>query len=189
MLDLLNDPLFHKIISSRAPVPEKKETADHESQQYDDASNCSHNQDKRAARGSRLLRSSSSGRGIHRSENSGRNYSRPRLDVFQIGIGSSDRFYGDGMNNRNGRGRWLGELRWCANFENLLTLFATDCLAGQFIHQVDVCTATRTGNAEHGATPCRSPKIMGAIKPILIYRFGRWQQEFEHWPLIFCISR
>src|SRR5260370_11257288 len=34
--------------------------------------------------------------------------------------------------------------------------------------------------------PCRSLKIMGAIKPILIYRFGGWQQEFEHWPLIFA---
>src|SRR6266849_5313344 len=149
MLDLLNDPLFHKIISSRAPVPEKKETADHESQQYDDASNCSHNQDKRAARGSRLLRSSSSGRGIHRSENSGRNYSRPRLDVFQIGIGSSDRFYGDGMNNRNGRDRWLGGggVRWGAYFKNLLALLAADRLAGQLFRKMDVCTATRTGNA------------------------------------------
>jgi hypothetical protein len=82
--------------------------------------------------------------------------------------------------------RYLGQR---THRENLLTLFATDCLAGQFIHQVDVCTATRTGNAEHGATPCRSPKIMAEIKPILIYRFGRWQQEFEHWPLFFFAFR
>src|SRR5438128_5451080 len=163
MLDLLNEPLFHKIITSRAPVPEKKETADHESQQYDDASNCSHNTVKGAARGSRLLRSSSSGRGIHRSQNSGRNYSRPRLDVFQIGIGSSDRFYGDGMNNRNGRGRWFGGVRWRADFEKMLTLFAADRLGGKFVQQVEVCTATRTGNAEPGATTGRSAKMIAEI--------------------------
>ena len=86
------------------------------------------------------------------------------------------------MNNRNGRGRWFGGVRWRADFENLLTLFAADRLAGKFVHQVEVCTATRTGNAEHGATPCRSPKIIGEIKPILIYRFSRFQQEFEYLP-------